>query len=77
MIDFKDEIRHVFLPYLSDWIGDYCGEVTRFSDAYPHLYYYMKVCQSVKVKGENGITLHCYKDKHKNIICRYYHEVGR
>lgn len=82
MVDFKCKIKYLYrrLDLVCEEHGvcriDYVryDEVGRhyFSDDFPNLYRYMLCSQSITVRHLNGITLHIYKDKYKNIIVRYY-----
>lgn len=80
MIDFKGEVKYLYRRLVCESHGvryiDYVryDETGRcyFSADYPNLYKYMLCSQSICIRQHNGITVHLYKDKYKNIIVRYY-----
>ena len=80
MIDFNTSIKYVYRPLVSVNRGFSTVDFVRFQDGnryyfsvdFPHLYAYMLHSRSIKIHDCNGVVLHVYKDKHRNIIVRYY-----
>ncbi len=80
MISFKRGIKYLYRPLIFvnkgvssvDYIRFENGVRHYFSVDFPALYQYMLRSKSLKINQCNGITLHMYKDKYRNIVVRYY-----
>ncbi len=80
MIDFKGELKYYYRRIVSESYGVSNVDYVRFdssgpryfSDDFPALYGYMLCSQSILIRHHNGISLHIYRDKYKNIVVRYY-----
>lgn len=80
MINFKCGIKYLYRPIIYvdkgfssvDYIRFENGVRHYFSVDFPALFNYMLRSKSIKIMQCNGIMLHMYKDRYRNIVVRYY-----